>query len=74
MIQVGTEEVLYDDSVRTVERVRETGGYVRFEVFPDMVHVFQAFWQWLPEAKSALKQTADFIQQHTKKIGRFQQV
>ncbi len=71
MIQVGTEETLYDDSVRTVERIRATGGFVRFDIYPDMVHVFQAFWQWLPEAKTAVKQSADFIVQHTKKTNRF---
>ncbi len=71
MFQVGTEETLYDDTIRTVERIRATGGFARLDIFKDMVHVFQMYWPFLPESKIAIKQTADFIKQYTVKKGRF---
>jgi acetyl esterase/lipase len=71
MIQVGTEEALYDDSIRTAERIRATGGSADLTIFHEMVHVFQQFWNFLPESKTAIKQAADFIKQHTVRKGRF---
>lgn len=72
LIQVGTEETLYDDSIRAAAQIKATGGNVELEIFSDMVHVFQQFWTWLPEAKDALKKTAAFIKIHTKQLNRFE--
>lgn len=74
LVQVGTEETLYDDSIRLAKQIEATEGQVELEVFSDMVHVFQQFWTWLPEAKDALKKTATFIKKYTKQPNRFEKI
>ena len=63
LIQVGTAEVLYDDSTRFAELARAAGVDVSFEAWEDMVHVFQAFGGLLPEAGEAIGKIGDFLRQ-----------
>ena len=53
-VQVGTAEVLLDDAVRLVERVRDAGGEAILERWQDMIHVWHAFAPFLPEASDAI--------------------
>jgi acetyl esterase/lipase len=41
--------------------LRKAGGRSTLEIWPGMVHVFQALPQLAPEAKVALRRAADFI-------------
>ena len=41
LIQVGSDEVLLDDSVRMADRLRAAGCHVEIEVWPRMPHVWQ---------------------------------
>ena len=66
LIQVGSDEVLLDDSLRMAERMRRAGCTVELEVWPRMPHVFQAFATIMPEARRAIDRIGAFIQQHTK--------
>ena len=43
LVQVGTAEVLLDDSLRLADRAKEAGVDVTLEVWDDMPHVWQAF-------------------------------
>ncbi|HEY8375440.1 MAG TPA: alpha/beta hydrolase, partial [Nannocystis sp.] len=61
LIQVGTREVLHDDAVRLAERVRAAQGRVELDVWDDMVHVFQAFTNLLPEARRAVDKIGRFL-------------
>jgi len=61
LIHVGTAEVLYDDSVRFAERVRQAGGEVELDVWEDMIHVSHAFTPMLPEAGQAIDKIASFL-------------
>jgi epsilon-lactone hydrolase len=60
MVQVGTAETLYDDSIRFVERARAAGVDVRLEPWEDMIHVFQLF-AMLPEAHAATDRIGAFL-------------
>lgn len=60
LIQVGDAEVLLDDSVRLADRARLAGVDVTLEVWPDMVHVFQASAGFVPEADQAVARIAEF--------------
>lgn len=62
LIQVGTHEVLFDDAVRLADRVRQHRGRVELEVWDDMIHVFQIFPNFLPEARRAIARIAAFLQ------------
>ncbi|MFN8276779.1 MAG: alpha/beta hydrolase [Chitinophagales bacterium] len=64
-IQVGSEEILLDDSVRLASRASEAGTMVRLEIYPRFFHVFQAFYRLLPTARKAIKKLGAFIQAFT---------
>ena len=60
-IQVGGDETLLDDSRRLAERVRQAGGDVRLDVFPEMQHVFQYSAGHAPEADDAIRELAEWV-------------
>lgn len=62
-VLVGTDEGLHDDSVRLVERIREAGGEVDFEIGQDMVHIWPIFG-FLPEAQEATARIGAFLRLH----------
>jgi acetyl esterase/lipase len=66
-IQVGTAEVLLDDSVRIADRAKEVGVEVQLEIWQDMIHVFAAFAEWAPEGQQGIVQIGEFIQKQIKK-------
>jgi monoterpene epsilon-lactone hydrolase len=51
-LQVGSSEVLEDDSVRIADKVRAVGGEAELQIGYEMVHVFQMFADQLPEHSS----------------------
>ncbi|HXX47223.1 MAG TPA: alpha/beta hydrolase [Myxococcota bacterium] len=62
LIQVGGAETLLDDSTRIAEKLRAAKVEVELEVWPDLIHVWQAF-AMLPEAGQAVER----IGQHLRK-------
>lgn len=61
LIQVGSDEVLLDDSLRYADRVERAGGSVRLEVWQGMHHVFQLNVAELVSARAALDSAASFL-------------
>jgi epsilon-lactone hydrolase len=61
LIQVGTTEILRDDSRRMAERLRMAGGRVELEEWADCPHVWQLLDGFLPEARAALVRVAEFV-------------
>ena len=66
LIQVGTAEVLYDDSSRLAERARAAGVDVTLEVWESMIHGWQAFAYMLPEGQEGINHLGDFVLQRTR--------
>jgi acetyl esterase/lipase len=64
LVQVGTAEVLLDDSIRFADRAKAAGVDVTLEVWDDMPHVWQAFAPILPEGQQAIDSCGDFIRKH----------
>lgn len=60
-VQVGDFEMLSADARYLDAAIREAGGTSTLEVWPGMVHVFQALPRLAPEAKPALRRAAAFI-------------
>lgn len=58
-IQVGSNEILYSDSVRLAKELEKAGVLVKFAEFPGMWHVFQM--SPLKTAREAIKQAAAFM-------------
>jgi acetyl esterase/lipase len=64
LIQVGSAEVLLDDSRRLAECASAAGVNTTLEVWPDMIHVWHTFAAILPEAREAIEQTGKFVRLH----------
>lgn len=63
LIQVGTNEILLDDSTRLATRARAAGVDIILDVTADVPHVFQSFAGILDEADDALDRAALFLTQ-----------
>jgi monoterpene epsilon-lactone hydrolase len=61
LIQVGTSEVLLDDSTRFAEKARAAGVDVELEAWEEMIHVFQFMAFMLPEGQQAIDRIGKFI-------------
>lgn len=61
LIQVGTEEVLLDDSTRLAKKMKKAGVLVEMEIWDGMMHVFQWFAGLIPEATDAVNKIGVFI-------------
>lgn len=60
-VQVGSEEILYDDATRLVENAQQAGVEARLQVWEGMPHVHQIAAGMLPESKAALRDIAAFF-------------
>ncbi len=63
LVQVGTEEILLSDSVHFATNAAFSNTKVELEIYDDLPHVFQFFWQYLPEARNAIGKIASYINQ-----------
>lgn len=61
LVQVGTDEILLDDSTRLAERALAAGVDVTLDVDTGMWHVYQVFAGVVPEATEALVRAAMFL-------------
>jgi epsilon-lactone hydrolase len=61
LIQVGSAEVLLDDSLRLAKRAKDAGVATTLEVWPEMIHVWHNFAAILPEARQAIERIGGFI-------------
>lgn len=64
LLQVGDVEILLDDSTRFAEKASAAGVDVQLEVWPEMVHVWHAFGDMVPESKDAVEKVAKFLDGH----------
>jgi acetyl esterase/lipase len=63
LLQVGTNELLLDDSTRLAERARDAEVDVILDVTAGAPHVFQSFAGMLDQADEALARAAFFLRQ-----------
>lgn len=61
LIQVGSEELLRSDATALAERARQAGIPVQLEVWPEMVHVWHAFYPMLGAARRAIAGAGDWM-------------
>ncbi|WAT19223.1 alpha/beta hydrolase [Aurantiacibacter sp. MUD11] len=66
LVQVGSVEILLDDSLAIANSAGPRGTMVRLEVHPGLPHVFHAFHFMLPQAKAALDEAGAFLASHAK--------
>ncbi|MGB5148632.1 MAG: alpha/beta hydrolase [Mycobacterium sp.] len=61
LIQVGGREMLLDDSRVFADRLQAAGVSSQLQVFRGQIHVFQAMFRLLPEAREALRLSGEFL-------------
>jgi phosphinothricin tripeptide acetyl hydrolase len=62
LVQVGREELLYDDAISFAKHVGQAGGDIALDIWDDVVHVWQWYWPMLESGSAALTQLASFLQ------------
>jgi acetyl esterase/lipase len=63
LIQVGTAELLLDDSTQFAERAKAAGVDVTLDVWDDMLHIWPIFAWMLPEGQQAIDRAAAYIKE-----------
>lgn len=64
-IQVSTSEILLDDTRRFAEKAQIAGVDIQVDYWDKMVHVWQAFGIYLPEALEAIGKLGAYIEKKT---------
>lgn len=62
LIQVGSEEMLLDDSKKVAAKAKQAGVSVRYSEYPGMFHVFQMAAKSMPEAGKAWSEVGKFFE------------
>jgi len=63
LVQVGTAEILLDDSIRLAKRAKAAGVELELDVWEGQMHVWQMLWNELPEAEKAIEKIGVFARQ-----------
>jgi epsilon-lactone hydrolase len=61
LIQVGTDEVLYDDSLHLEAAAKAAGVETELEVWEAMIHVWHYYHPMLREGRDAIARIGDFV-------------
>lgn len=61
LIQAGSDELLLDDATRLAARAAHAGVKVRLDVWPAMVHVWQAYAPLLSEGRAAIEEAGHYL-------------
>jgi monoterpene epsilon-lactone hydrolase len=64
LLQVGSSELLLDDTTRFAQRAEAAGVDVTVEIWNDVVHVWHGFADFLPEARAAMAKIGAYVDQH----------
>jgi acetyl esterase/lipase len=63
LIHVGSEEVLMSDSVAVAQQAGLAGVGARLEIWPEMIHVWHAFYMMLGAGRRAIAQAGTWIEE-----------
>lgn len=61
LFQVGSTEILLDDSRRIHQKIQKAGGTSELEIYEDIFHGWQMSAGILPEARKSLSKAAEFM-------------
>jgi monoterpene epsilon-lactone hydrolase len=64
LLQVGSTELLLDDSRRVHEKIQNAGGVSRLEIYDGLFHGWQMTDGIVPEARASLLSASNFIHEH----------
>jgi|SRR5579883_1086468 len=61
LIQVGSDEILRDDSVRMAAELKAAGCHAEIEIWPRMPHAWHLYARILPEGRTAIECIGRFV-------------
>lgn len=64
LFQVGSTEVLLDDSRRAHQKISDQGGSSKLDIWPKVMHVWHLAADFMPEGRRAIKDMASFLNIH----------
>ncbi len=64
LIQVGTEELLLDDSIRLAQKAKEFDVECELKIWEKMIHVWHLFAPNLSEGRDAIAEAGNFLKKH----------
>ncbi|MDJ0717618.1 MAG: alpha/beta hydrolase [Prochloraceae cyanobacterium] len=67
LLQVGSDEMLLDDSTRLAAKAQQAGVEVELKVWEKMIHVWHLFAPILSEGQEAIAEAANFFHKHLQK-------
>lgn len=70
LLQVGSEEVLLDDSRRLAQKMEASGVPVVLDIWNKMPHVWQVMAMLLPEGKVAIDRIGIFLRGHLRSLSK----
>ena len=70
LIQVGSEEILLDDSTLLAEKAKSAGVDVILKIWDGMWHVWQALGDLIPENRKTFEEIGQFVQSQFGRIGK----
>lgn len=68
LIHVGEDETLRDDSLQFAERARAAGVAVDLAIWPGVPHVWQMFYQFVPEGRESLATATGFLSEAVDRV------
>lgn len=68
LMQVGTHEMLLDDSVEVSKKAKKEGVHVELSIYIGMFHIFQKYNWFLPESTRAWREVKEFIQKNQNEL------
>ncbi|MEH6403210.1 MAG: alpha/beta hydrolase [Sneathiella sp.] len=64
LFQVGSTEILLDDSRRAHQKIVEQGGSSKLDIWPNVMHVWHLAADFVPEGRRAIREMASFMNIH----------
>lgn len=61
LIQISEDEILRDDAIRLAWKAKLAGVEVELQKWKGLIHVWQMFWQYIPESKDAITQMETYM-------------
>jgi len=56
--------LLHDDAINFAQIAKDAGVDVTLKIYQDMIHVFQGFASFFPEAQEGIEDIREFIQKY----------
>lgn len=63
LVQLSDSEVLVDEGKLLAEKARNAGVDVQYQEYSGLIHVWQIYWRYIPQARHAINRIVNYIDQ-----------